>query len=56
LTDLEETYDFEIRVVYLGGEEKPVATVKISDFHIEDRLGMVDIALNLPPLSGIRPI
>jgi len=56
LTDLEGTYDFEIRVVHLGDEEKPVATVNISDFHIEDRLGMVDIALNLPPLSGIRPI
>lgn len=50
LTDLEGTYDFEIRVVHLGDEEKPVGTVKISDFHIEDRLGMADIALNLPPV------
>lgn len=54
LTDLEGTYNFEIRVVYLGHEEESVGTVKISDFQIQDRLGMVDIALNLPPVPFPR--
>jgi len=51
LTDMEGLYRFTIRVVFLGPDgEEPLAGVELAAVELQDRLSLLDIALNLPPL------
>ncbi len=50
LTDMEGIYKFTIRVVRMTPDsEELVAGGELPEASITDRLGIVDIALNLPP-------
>jgi hypothetical protein len=48
LTDAEGEYKFTVRIVYLGDEEQIVAGLETDTVVARDRLGAVNLALNLP--------
>lgn len=50
LTDMEGAYKFTIRLVHLGDQEELIAWVETPENRVDDRLAMVEIALNLPPV------
>ena len=50
ITDAEGEYKFTIRVVYLGDEEEVVGGLETETAVASDRLGILNLALNLPPL------
>ena len=50
LTDAEGEYTFTIRMIHLGDQEKLVAAVQTVPVVQKDRLGIVDLALNMPPM------
>jgi hypothetical protein len=50
LTDAEGHYQFTIREVYLGEQEKVLGRVDVNPIDAVDRLGMIHLSLNLPPL------
>jgi hypothetical protein len=52
LTDLEDDYLFVVRVVQLTVDgEKVVSAVETGQVSISDPLGVLDLALNLPPMK-----
>jgi hypothetical protein len=54
LTDLEGKYKFVIRVIQLDGE-KPIGVLESHEISSTDRLGIIEMALNFPPVPFPSP-
>lgn len=50
MTDAEGEYKFTVRIVYLGEEEQIVGGLETEGVTASDRLGVLNLALNLPPV------
>ena len=51
LTDMEGEYKFTVRIVSLtDGREEPIAGAETAPITVTDRLSIVEIAMNLPPI------
>lgn len=51
LTDMEGAYKFVIRIVFLGDDgEELIGAVETAELSVSDRVGIVDLAVNLPPV------
>jgi len=50
MTDAEGEYKFTVRVVYLGDEEQIVAGLETETVPVQNRLQVLNLALNLPPV------
>jgi hypothetical protein len=50
LTDLDGTYTFTIRVISITGEEELIGSMESPPATSTDRLGLMELALNLPPM------
>jgi len=55
LTDLEGHYHFDVRVVRLAGEEEELLGGAQAEFRADDRLAILEMALNLPPVPLAAP-
>jgi hypothetical protein len=52
LTDMEGEYKFTIRIVSLAdGGEEVIAGAETAPVRVEDRLSILDIPVNLPPIA-----
>lgn len=51
MTDAEGDYRFLVRVVYLGDEERIVGGLETETVRAANRLGFMQLSLNLPPLT-----
>jgi hypothetical protein len=55
LTDLEGKYRFSVRVVRIDGQKEEFVAGAEVDFTADNRLGILELALNLPPLPFPNP-
>ena len=55
LTDLEGDYRFEVRIVRLEGNAEDLMAGAETEFKADDRLAILDLALNLPPMPFPGP-
>jgi len=54
MTDAEGQYRFTVRIVYVGEGEKVVGGLETEEVRAKDRLGAVNLALNLPPVPFLE--
>ena len=53
LTDMEGHYHFAVRIVRLDGDKEELMAGAELEYKADDRLAILDIALNLPPVPFI---
>ena len=55
LTDMEGNYHFDVRVVRLDAEKEELMVGAEFEYKADDRLAILDVALNLPPVPFLTP-
>lgn len=55
VTDMEGDYTFTIRIVHLDDAEELVGRMEFPQAHFEDRLAIVDLAVNVPAVIFPKP-